>query len=96
MVPQEYAVRTLSKERPTGDVRKLEDFEMAVNELDSAWKMFTALRTLPTARVRIEPKKLDTHIKFCDETHKKARVRCCPSTILLGLRYWTPEGKIRG
>ena len=60
--------------RPAGDSRKLEDFETAVTELDSAWKMFTALRALPTARVRIEPKKLDTHIKFCDETHKKARV----------------------
>ena len=68
-------MRTLNKVRPAGDARKLEDFETAVTELDSAWKMFTALRTLPTARVRIEPKKLDTHIKFCDETHKKARVR---------------------
>lgn len=68
-------MRALRKERGPGDVGKLEDYEAAAEALNTAATSFMHLRRLPYARSRVEAKKLDAHIDFCQTTYRKATVR---------------------
>jgi hypothetical protein len=72
---QQAAVRALKKERGAGDLGKLEDYEAAAEGLSTAASSFMHLRRLPYARSRVEAKKLDAHIDFCQNTLRKATVR---------------------
>jgi hypothetical protein len=71
---QQSAVRALKKERGPGDLGKLEDYEAAAEALSTAASSFVHLRRLPYARSRVEAKKLDAHIDFCQNTLRKATV----------------------
>jgi hypothetical protein len=72
---QQSAVRALKKERGAGDLGKLEDYQAAAEALNTAASSFMHLRRLPYARSRVEAKKLDAHIDFCQNTYRKATVR---------------------
>jgi hypothetical protein len=88
---QQSAVRALKKERGAGDLGKLEDYQAAAEALNTAASSFMHLRRLPYPRSRVEAKKLDAHIDFCQNTLRKATVRaaawmrhawCCLEPLL--------------
>jgi hypothetical protein len=65
-------VRTLRKKRVDGDPNKLEEFTAATTALAQAHRFFMQLSTLGEAVTHITPKRLETHIAFCADTHQKA------------------------
>eukprot|EP00887_Chlorella_sp_A99_P005280 scaffold1.g5280.t1 len=72
---QEWAQRTLRKERPPGDPTKLSDFRRAAEELVKAHRVFLQLRALGPALTGLETKKIDTHVNFVSDTHNRALMK---------------------
>ena len=85
---QQSAVRALKKERGAGDLGKLEDYQAAAEALNTAASSFMHLRRLPYARSRVEAKKLDAHIDFCQNTYRKATVRAATCGFCI---WWSVE-----
>lgn len=68
---QEWAVRTLNKERPPGDPGKYAEMKQAMRELQHAHRFFLHLKQLGRA-AGLDPKKLQHHVEFVVETHDKS------------------------
>ncbi|KAK9844132.1 hypothetical protein WJX81_005444 [Elliptochloris bilobata] len=69
---QEEAVRELQKKRGEGEAGKLDALSRAVGGLAQAHRFFGKLRELGVRRTGIEDRRLDSHLKFCAETHDLA------------------------
>ncbi len=66
------------KDRPANDPTKLPEYQEAAEQLRQASRTFEHLLKLGKEVTRIEPRKLQVHVDFCNKTLKEVSA-CCLS-----------------